>query len=236
MSQPRLSARIRTTLLAAVLALVTAAVGGCGLFTAPTSAQPQAASVAPAPPRPTVPAARLAGGYFGALAGYGCPQRPQARFREAGWYADGINGFLGVSAGGWDHQGCDGRFGAMPMSGSAIRPDPGNYAMWTFRTAPVTAGTCQIAVYVPADPSVEHVGGDPARYQVYDSATASGPAAGSFTIGELARRGQWVSGGSYRLTRGVLAVKLISSGLDWHGNVVTHAHLPVTQVMVFCNR
>ena len=233
MTQSAARARVSPPLLAAVLTFVLAAVSGCGLLAGTKNAQQPDAALAPAP---LPSSARSADAYFGALAGYGCPQRPQAGFNEAGWYADGVNGFVKVRRGGWDHQGCDGDFDAMPMSGSATRPDPENYAVWSFRTAPVSAGICQTAVYVPDDASVEHVGGNPAQYQVYDSAAASGVPAGSFGIDELSSRGQWVSGGSYPLTHGVLTIKLVSAGLDWHGNVVTHAHLPVSQVLVFCHQ
>ncbi len=220
--------QIDTLSLAAGLVAALTALTGCGPGTATAGAGPAPASQhAPV----TTPASSP---YFGALAGYGCPQSHQASFREAGWYHDGINGFLDLPAGGWRKQGCNGRFDAMPMSGSATRPDPGNYALWTFRTAPLMSGTCQVAVYVPADRSVKEVGGNPARYLVYDSARPSGPPAGSFGIDDFASLGRWASGGSYPLAGGVLTVKLSSAGLDWHGNVENHAHLPVTQVMAFC--
>jgi translation initiation factor IF-2 len=226
-------------LLLALLAILLPAVTGCGLVTAPAGGSPPAPGAMPAadpagaqPARPA--AADQMSSDFGALGGYGCPQTDHVRFTEAGWYTDGISGFFGVRAGGWPKQGCDGRFGAMPMSGSATQPDPPNYALWIFRTAPVVTGTCQVAVYVPGDHSIVHVGGDPARYQVYDNAAASGPPAKSFTIDELTSLGTWVSVGSYPVTTGVLTVKLTSAGQDWHGNVETHAHLPVSQVIAFC--
>src|SRR5260370_26496156 len=115
-----------------------------------------------------------------------------------------------IPRGGGAGLGCHGSYDAMPMSGSATRPDPQNYALWTFHTAPVTTGTCQINVYVPDDRSIEHVGGRPARYQVYDSAAPSGTPAGSFVIDEPANRGQWVSTGTYRVTQRVLTIELAS--------------------------
>jgi translation initiation factor IF-2 len=225
-----------TPLLAAGIMLVLAAAGGCGSLVGPTQARQQsAAGVTSAHHQPATPASGPARAEFGALAGYGCPKDRQESFREAGWYANGINGFIDVPTRGWDKQGCKGTFGAMPMSGSATRPDPANFAVWTFHTAPISAGTCQTAVYVPDDASIEHAGGDPAQYEVYDSAAPSGTPAGSFAIDDLTSRGQWVSTGSYPVTKGVLTIMLSSAGKDWHGNVVTHAHLPISQVMVFCS-
>jgi hypothetical protein len=221
------------TALAALLIGVTA----CGSVAAqtggtqtgdPQTAGPQSAAASTTKAKTPAPA------YFGALAGFGCPQIADAWFSEAGWYADGINGFFRVPAGGWTKQGCRGSFDAMPMSGSATKPYPGNYALWTFRTTPVTSGTCQVAVYVPDDHSIEHVGGNPARYQVFDNIRASGTPAGAFTVDERANVGKWVSVGSYPVTDAILTVKLTSAGQDWHGTVVTHAHLAVAQVIISC--
>jgi translation initiation factor IF-2 len=226
----------------ALLVTVLLGAAGCGLVTVPSDgaapaaagASPAVRSVAARPVTSVTGRPAGAGPYVGALGGYGCPNTSRVRFTERGWYSDGISGFFGVRAGGWDKQGCDGRFAAMPMSGSGTRPDPGNYALWTFRTTPVIVGNCQVAAYVPDDHSVVHVGGDPARYQVYDAAAGSGTPVGSFTIDELTTLGTWVSAGTYPVTAGVLTVKLTSAGQDWHGTVVTHAHLPLSQVMAFC--
>jgi hypothetical protein len=231
--------RAGALVLAAGLVLVIAAAGvvALGLLTGPARAgRPAAGGGALASAASARPAAGPQGPAFGTVAGYGCRSTPQASFSEHGRYVDGSRGFVTVQAGGWAHQGCGGRFDAMPMSGSATRPDPANYALWTFHTGAVAAGTCQTAVFVPRDTSVEHVGGHPARYKVFAAATASGPVAGAFTVDELSSRGQWVSGGSYSVTKGVLTVELTSAGQDWHGNVLTHAHLAVSQVLLFCTR
>jgi hypothetical protein len=171
---------------------------------------------------------------FVALTGYGCPASSQAGFSLQGMYSNGINGFVPVTAGGWARQGCHGTFEAIPMSGSATKPDPQNYARWTFRTGSITQGRCRVAVYVPDDKSIEHVGGAPAWYRVYDSADISGPLAGSFKVNELATRGTWVSAGSFPVSNGLFTVELESTGQDWHGNVVTHAHLAAAQLEVAC--
>jgi hypothetical protein len=172
---------------------------------------------------------------FGALAGYGCPGSPDVSFSVHGVFSDGLDGFSNVRSGGWDRGGCDGQFEAMPMSGSAATGDPSNFALWTFRTGTIVRGTCQVSVYVPHGASIHDVGGDPARYRVYDSAGTSGLVAGSFTVDQLKTRGQWVNTGSYPVTSGVLTVELTSAGQDWVGSVVTHARLAAAQALVFCS-
>jgi|HubBroStandDraft_1064217.scaffolds.fasta_scaffold07198_3 hypothetical protein len=219
--------------LAAVLALVVAsgAAFAFGMFTrthdAGRTGDAQTASSDP-------PLRVTAADRFVALTGYGCPTSSQAGFSLQGTYSDGIDGFVPVAAGGWTKNGCRGRFEAIPMSGSATKPDPQNYAQWTFRTGSIMQGRCRVAVYVPDDKSIEHVGGAPAWYQVYDSAGVSGPPVGSFKVNEPAARGSWVSAGSFPVSNGLFTVELESTGQDWHGNVVTYAHVAAAQLEVAC--
>lgn len=226
--------RAGPVLLAAALVMVLAAAGafGYGVLTRP--AKGHGALAAPSARATVKPVRAAAAADFTALSGYGCRQSPRASFTEAGWYADGLDGFIEVPAGGWHQQGCDGGFDAMPMSGSATQPDPTNYALWTFHLDTAARSSCRVAVYVPDDHSNEHVGGNPAQYLVYDAATASGTPAGSFTINQTTGRGSWAAAGTFRVPSGVLTVKLISSGLDWYGNVVTYAHIAVSQVRLSC--
>lgn len=60
------------------------------------------------------------------------------------------------------------------MSGSATQDDPSNYAVWTFHSGAITRGLCHIDVYVPDDPNIEHVGGHPAVYEVFNSDSTFG--------------------------------------------------------------
>jgi hypothetical protein len=87
---------------------------------------------------------------------------------------------------------------------------------------------------VPSDPSPEHAGGHPAVYQVYGSAGVSGTPVGSFAIDQQANRGQWVSGGNWPVTSGVLTVKVDSRGIDWTNSGPDYAHIAVSAVSVTC--
>ncbi len=171
---------------------------------------------------------------FTAVVGYGCPPLVNARFTEYGRWTDGLSGFISVRADGPYASGCDGAFDAMPMSGSKAYDDPGNYALWTFRTGPLRQGTCDISVYIPADRSVEHVGGNPAVYQVFGSANTEGPDLGTFGIDQLARRGGWVSEPGWPMTTGWLTVRLDSYGIDWSANSMTYAHIAVSAIRLTC--
>jgi hypothetical protein len=168
------------------------------------------------------------------MAGYGCGVTTTASFTEHGWWSQGLDGFIRVPSGGPRAPGCDGSFDAMPMSGSATSDDPDNYAWWSFSTSPVTNGGCNIGVYVPDDPSPQHVGGHPAVYQVYGSPGVSGTPLGSFAIDQPANRGQWVSGGNWPVTGGTLTVKVDSRGIDWNSSGPDYAHIAVSAVRVSC--
>jgi hypothetical protein len=171
---------------------------------------------------------------FAAVTGFGCAPTATARFTEHGRWTNGLKGFIAVPAGAPRGDGCNGAFDAMPMSGSATKPDPTNFAVWTFHTGPITHGVCHIDVYVPDDPSLRHVGGHPADYQVFGSARATGTPLGSFDIDQHFNRGRWASRHNWRITGGVLTVKLDSRGIDWSGKTQTHAHIAVSAVSLTC--
>jgi hypothetical protein len=173
-------------------------------------------------------------GTFWAVTGYGCTQNSTATFSEHGRYASGRNGFISVGRGSLTTDGCNGSFDAMPMSGSATADYRGNYALWTFRTGTVTRGVCHLDVYVPDDPNVEHVGGNPAVYEVFQSAGTTGRELGSFGIDQRFNRGRWVSRHNWPVTSGVLTVKLASRGQDWAGRTRTYAHIAVSPVRITC--
>jgi translation initiation factor IF-2 len=187
---------------------------------------------APKPHPSTSPPATKA--TFWAVTGYGCTQNKTARFSEHGRWNGGLSGFSAVRSGSLTVDGCDGAFDAMPMSGNARKDDRGNYALWTFHTGAVTRGICHIDVFVPNDANIEHVGGNPAFYTVFASARATGQPIASFPIDQHFNRDRWASRGTYRITGGVLTIKLHSRGIDWKGNTQTHAHIAVSPVRVTC--
>jgi translation initiation factor IF-2 len=199
-------------------------------------AWPTPAAAPRSTPRP--PAAQAAvqhtGSSFAAVAGYGCPNQQDATFTEHGRWTQGLAGFIPVPEGAPRTGGCRGSFDAMPMSGSATADDPANYALWMFRTGPIIHGVCHINVYIPDDPSIEHVGGNPAVYQVFGSAGTSGTPLGSFEVDQPSNRGRWASRHNWRITGGELTVKLLSRGIDWTDSGPTHAHIAISAVSLTC--
>jgi translation initiation factor IF-2 len=205
--------RHRRAWLLATLAVATVPASALVLSAAPASAA-------------TRDHAQTSGSSYRMITGAGCKRDKQVSFSEHGWYVDKRRGFIAVAKGSLRSSRCNGSFDAMPMSGS--------YAIYTFRTSPVHKGICQVRVYIPHDSSTVHVGGDPAHYQVFASATATGKDAGWFTIRQHAHLGRWVDGGNYWVSGGALTVKLHSRGIDYKGSKPDFAHIAVSPIRVSC--
>jgi hypothetical protein len=172
----------------------------------------------PAPkPRPT----------YVAVGGEDCHHTTTQGYYRVGTYSDGSSGWYRRS-GGWNQNGCRGTFMAMPMSGSATQSDPQAYAVWWFKTGPVTTGQCSVSVYVPTG-SARDVAGRPAYYQVvrgeHDMHVVR-----QFTVDQAANHGRWVNAGSYPVSNGVFALRLVNRGVDGHGE-----HLAAAQMKVSCH-
>jgi hypothetical protein len=152
-------------------------------------------------------------------------------FHEYGKWTDGQKGWT-THVGQYTSSGCDGHYVSVPMSGDS-GTDKGNSAVWTFSTGSVHSGTCQVSVYVPNDSNVEHVGGHPTTYSVYDAIGASGSSVGSFQVAQTSNRGHWVAGGSYRVTDGRLSVELHDRGIDYTSGY-QEAHHAAAAISLSC--
>ncbi|MFD9335099.1 hypothetical protein ACFWBF_11940 [Streptomyces sp. NPDC060028] len=178
------------------------------------------------------PAPPAAAKTYQAVAGAGC-QGSGTGYSQNGWFDDGQAGWKTYGSGGWNGDGCKGSFTAIPMSGAAGK-DNGNYALWTFRTGPVSSGRCKVSVYVPNSKDIKAVGGNPAYYTVQNSLSPGSGTIDSFTINQHSNYGSWVNGGTYDVRNGQLAVKLHDRGQDWVGNTETYAHNAASAVRVSC--
>jgi translation initiation factor IF-2 len=112
--------------------------------------------------------------------------------------------------------------------------DLDNYALWTFSNGSTAPVTCQVQVYVPTSGTIVHVGGDPAYYTVYASASASGAPIGSFDVDQRTSQGTWISGGAYRIARD-LTVMLHSRGIDFTATTPTYAHIAISAARLTCS-
>ncbi|GLZ42550.1 hypothetical protein [Actinokineospora sp. NBRC 105648] len=217
------------------VAPVAGAVPGPGSQVNPAPVAPQAGrpaqSGAPAPVVPPVnpPATprQAAGPTYEATAGPGCGGT--TGYSSVGSFRSGKEGWV-------DHGGgCGAAYVSVPMSGWPDKDDDSAYGLWTFNTGPVTTGTCAVSVYVPAGDLVD-VGGDPTSYRVHDRFdVGKGGEVGAFEVKQVARRGQWVEAGTFRIGGAKLAVKLLSRGKDWSDSgSKTYAHHAAAAVKVKC--
>ena len=182
----------------------------------PKSGSGQPAPKSPGPSDQAVPDGDL-------LTGVGCPTTANVTF-----FAHYLAGApMEVRTGGYAGAGCAGWFWSVPMSGSAT-DDPDTYVVWSFTTAPLDHGHCEIRAYVPQAASAQEAAGNPTFYQVMRSRTDSKPT-GSFSINQTANRGQWVDTGSFAFDHGQLAVKLVNRGSGTGG--ARHA---AAQLMLRC--
>jgi hypothetical protein len=172
-----------------------------------------------------LPATTTSGMSFVAVSGVGGPATASASTFAA--YPAG-NPVATKPTGGLTDQGCNGRFWSVSMSGSPTQADPGTHVLWWFVTNPVTTGTCGIQVYVPKGDQDTDVAGDPAAYQVLRGRDST-DVIGTFSIKQAAHRGTWVSGGSFHIDGGQIAVNLLNRGAGAGG-----ARLGAAQVMVSC--
>lgn len=146
------------------------------------------------------------------LAGVGCPSSANASVFAHYLAGSPAQTHLGGFAG----SGCTGLFWSVPMSGSATTDDPDTYVLWYFDTAPMTTGHCEIWVFVPQGDSPQEAAGNPTVYQVLHSRNDPRQI-GTFSVNQTANQGQWVDAGSFAVTDGQLAVKLVNRGAGTGG-------------------
>jgi translation initiation factor IF-2 len=165
-------------------------------------------------------------GIFNVVAGPGCSGGSYSR---VGYYTKGKSGWLSGS-GGFSGQGCNGRFDALPMSGSDTSHDSGLYALWTFD--PGSHTQCKVQIYIPNKSDRVYVGGSPAHYSVHQQ--NGGAILAGFSFDQPGNRGRWVDGRSFT-THGPFWVRVANIGKDWSGNKRTYAHVAAAQVRATCS-
>ncbi|MFI6286060.1 adhesin [Streptomyces sp. NPDC051018] len=167
---------------------------------------------------------------YSAWAGPGCTGGGQ--YRESGRYADGFEGWYTVRTGGHRGDGCDGRFSAIPMSGSESQ-DNGHSATWSWY---VGSGytTCSLTVVVPKAPRPQDVAGEPSVYRVL-----AGPAADddspirTFELNQTELRGRVAVIRKLPVREQQLTVRLVDRGRDWGGDR-EGAHHAAAQIRADC--
>lgn len=179
---------------------------------AAASATPSAPLPSPRPKSPSASAGppRSSGPSYTAWAGPGCSGG--GRYEEEGRYSDGDDGWYTVRSGGHRGDGCDGRFTAIPMSGSRDE-DGGGGATWSWY---VGSGyrTCTVAVVVPTSDRSEDVAGRPSVYRVLSDPADPDSAVRTFEIDQTRLRGEGVVIERVPVHDQRLTVRLVDRGQD----------------------
>ncbi|WP_254705479.1 hypothetical protein [Streptomyces vilmorinianum] len=149
---------------------------------------------------------------------------------ESGRYEDGDEGWYTVVTGGYRGGGCDGRFSALPMSGSATK-DRDNSATWTWHVGPEYR-TCALAVHIPYPPRPQDAAGDPSVYQLL----ANGTPYAIFALDQRANPGTLLPAGTHHLRTPTFTVRLLDRGEDWGTPARENAHHAAAQMRLTCTR
>jgi hypothetical protein len=193
----------------------------------------QAATRAGVPATPATAAqttAAAAPATFQAIAGRSCPTDAHRGYDEIGGYYDGWNGWYNRSGG---SSSCGGEFTALPESGSASTYKASQYAIWWFDTG-LSRGSCTTYVFVPNSGRAADVAGHPAYYQVLAS-RSGGTVLAWFHVDQTAYRGYWVQVGTFSMTNGGIAFKLVDAGDGSGGDSCGPGHLAAAQIKVSCS-
>lgn len=196
---------------------------------APTSSQSPSSPPSPRPSRaPKSPPGK--GGYtYTAWAGPGCST---GEYREHGRFENGDDGWYTVGSGGYRGSTCDGRFSAVPMSGSTTQ-DRGNTATWSWHLGSGYR-ECALTVFVPDSGRDRDVAGNPTVYRVLSDPDDADSAYTGFAVRQTAHRGTAVDVSSYPVKGNTFAVQLIDRGRDWGDEELVGAHHAAAQLRVDC--
>ncbi|MFF8832495.1 adhesin [Streptomyces sp. NPDC015131] len=163
-------------------------------------------------------------------AGPGC--RTETTYREEGRFENGDAAWFTVPSGGFRGGGCDGRFTALPMSGSPDRDGTGAVT-WSWPIGPGYT-RCALAVYVPEGRRDIDVAGDPTVFRVLADPDDPGSAYAVFGVLQKIHRGSLVQVGSYDVRSPDFTVRLTDRGRDWGARPLTGAHHAAAQLRLTC--
>jgi hypothetical protein len=193
----------RPTVKPPIVLLLTALVAACAVATGLIlhvlhRNDPKPAASPPAPPPVTAAA-------WTAVAGWDCAADSGHGFtavgRTSAWYT--------VPTGGWNQDGCDGSFAAVPMSGTG-KDDPGQYALWWFQPGPAY-GSCALAAYSPRPLRLQDAAATAVHFTVHSGQGGGTPMA-DVTVDQPAAAGRWTVLGTFPAGQQGLSVRLADRG------------------------
>lgn len=198
---------------------------------------------ASASPQPTATATAQAGNTgsgartWSGVAGPGCSTDVSHFYTKDANYAQGTSGWLRSSVGGYAGNGCDGSYVSEPMSGSSSSYDTSEGVLWRFNFgSTLPTATCAVSVYIPANSDIRYVGGNPTHYYYWHEDYAYGmqnPPTGSFEIAQVSHRGSWVTEPAFKVTTGIVTVKMVNTGIDYTSST-KDAHHAAADVRLDC--
>ncbi|MFE6700303.1 adhesin [Streptomyces sp. NPDC057718] len=198
-----------------------------------TGTDPGTGTGTEAPGTPDVPAPSESppdGNRFTQWAGPGCAE---GTYRERGRFEGGDAGWYTVENGGFDGGGCDGRFSAIPMSGSPAE-DRGSTAVWSWHLGRGFS-ECALTVFVPDSGRPRDAAGEPTVYRVLSDPDDADSAYTGFAVLQTEHRGSAVPVRSYPVKGDVFAVQLIDRGRDWGDARRVGAHHAAAQMRASCH-
>lgn len=166
---------------------------------------------------------------YAAWAGPGCTTGDYA---ELGRFENGDAGWYTVESGGFRGSSCDGRFSAVPMSGSPSE-DRGSSAVWSWYLGDGFS-ECTLTVFVPSSVRDADVAGNPTVYRVLSDPDDADSAYTGFAVRQPEHRGEPVDVKSYPVKGDTFAVQLIDRGRDWGDTELVGAHHAAAQLKASC--
>lgn len=179
---------------------------------------------------PDTPPPPTDGDRFTQWAGPGCAT---GGYEERGRFESGDAGWYTVENGGFDGDGCDGRFSAIPMSGSPTE-DRGSTAVWSWHLGRGFS-ECALTVFVPDSGRPRDAAGEPTVYRVLSDPGDADSAYTGFAVLQTEHRGSAVPVRSYPVKGDVFAVQLIDRGRDWGDARRVGAHHAAAQMRASCS-
>ncbi|MDT0492207.1 adhesin [Streptomyces griseus] len=190
---------------------------------------------ASSPPSPDVPSGTPGDEQGHRFAGWAGPGCTAGEYREDGRFERGEAGWYTVASGGFTGGGCDGRFSAVPMSGSPTE-DRRSTATWSWHLGDGYR-TCALTVFVPSlteDGSPRDAAGDPSVYRVLSDPDEAESAYTGFAVRQTQHRGSSVDVGDFPVKGDTFAVRLLDRGRDWGAADRVGAHHAAAQMRVAC--
>ncbi|MFJ1944374.1 adhesin [[Kitasatospora] papulosa] len=166
---------------------------------------------------------------FTAWAGPGCTT---GAYMENGRFENGDAGWYTVDSGGFGESPCDGRFSALPMSGSPDQ-DRGSSAVWSWYLGDGFR-ECALTVFVPRSVRDSDVAGSPSVYRVLSDPRDTDSAYTGFAVRQPEHRGTAVDVRSYPVKGDTFAVQLVDRGRDWGDADLVGAHHAAAQLKASC--